>query len=199
MIPRVRLIAAGLLALATIGGYWCYAAWPAWRGTEIYLPVLTTPLDTGVVSLELPDERLAPDFPGVTRAPVEAVFVPVRAIGGLWDAKADEAANRLALRGRPLYVQFQPEGSAITGGWVAWRPVSISTGVIEGAVNLQARVLTVDAGGRLQVRYAARMAHLPPELAGAPITAAYVILKVLPSGRHAVTGLIIDGRRIGGQ
>jgi hypothetical protein len=209
------------MVLVIIVAYWLYAAWPMWRGTEVYLPVLTRAQGNGTVWLEFPDQRLDPGFPGVTRptTPGDAVFVPVRAIGNLWDAKAQFERNRQQLLGRTLFVQVQPAGSPITGGWTAWRPVSVSDGLIAGEVNLRAQVQSVDPGGRLQMRFAVQATHLPPDLAGSrqtadwkkapvgpggavrdvePITSAYAVLKVLPSGRHAVVAMIVAGKRVRG-
>jgi hypothetical protein len=224
MSPRLRFLSAGFLALATVAVYWVYAGWPEWRGTEIYLPVLTRTQRDGSQWLEFPDQRLDPGFSAGTRAAAagtsaDAVYVPVRAIGNLWDAAAAVDRNTQRLRGRIVFVQVQPVGSPISGGWTAWRPVSVSDDPIDGEVNLRAHVQNADAGGRLDVRYAAVVTRVPADPAGdratvdwkkapvgpggaardvEPITSAYAVLKVLPSGRHVVVAMIVAGKRVPG-
>lgn len=196
MTTGTRIAGAGAVVLAIAAGMWLYLLWPRWYGTEVLLPVelKARPGSTGGVFTSYPDSRLQLDATNTAAATgqTDVARVDVRSIGVVWDSRhapRDEAAR---IRNRTVYLQLKPGGKTATTGEALSHPVSISTTRVADAINLRVQVgdsnpsaqINVDiAGGRL------------PLAAGQPLDHAAAILKVLPSGRHALVGISAGGIR----
>lgn len=209
------ILIAGALALIVTASHATYRTWPARHGTEIIVPAAIHAQAAGLamVSIELPLSRIELDVPHRTPAVTET-FARVGLVGTWWTADGDDKANRRRLTGRPLYLQLTPAGPTRPGGPVAVQPSTASDQPVAGAVNLATTVMRVREDGYLwlgfpfgpigvphEVAMHARPPTPPrPRLADAtPLPAAdpgvYAVLRVLPSGRAALVGVIVNGAR----
>lgn len=214
--PRGILV-AGAIAIAVTGAHGTYRAWPAAYGTEIHIPaaLMRLPGDLGLVSVQLPLTRLALDVPR-EQPPSGESFEAVRRIGHWWTDNAPAGANRRRLRGHPLYVQLLPGSPLWPGGPVQMRGSTVSDGPVEGSINLAGIVTGVSDDGSVWVDFSFGPIAVPNEVAAAarsltrdderrpatglstqPATDPGIaaVLRVLPSGRAALTGVIVNGKR----
>ena len=196
MTRRARIIGAGAAVLAIAAGLWLYLLWPRWYGTEVLLPVdlSVQPGGDGGVSASYPGSRLQLDVTNTLAAGgrTQVARVDVRSIGVVWDSRhapRDEAAR---VRNRIVYLQLKPSGQTSSTGEALMRPVSISTTPVPDAVNLRVQVGYANTAGQIDVDIAG--GRLPLD-ARQPLEHAAAILKVLPSGRHALVGIMTDGTR----
>lgn len=214
MSAAMRSLLAGLVALALVVSHLAYRAWPGWFGTEIYLPVSMHPVNPpsfGNVGIDFPAERLRLDVPrGASEAPAE-LFQLVHGAGfGI------EAAAVRRMRGHDLFVQLEPDQPLSPAGPVSMRPVGLSHTPIAGVTNVAGRVTRVETDGRLWLNFGSHQLPVPPDIAGrarpleiirepyrlpevksrAADPGTFAILRVLPSGRAVLAGLIVDGRRV---
>ena len=211
------ILAAGLVAVAVTGAHGLYRSWPVTHGTEICVPaaLFRQPVQVGVVQVRLPLARIALDVPHTAPAVTEA-FESVRHIGGWWIAGGDAHANARALRGRELYLQLTAGQPVFAGGPVGMRPVTVSDAAVEGAVNLAGTVSGVREDGYLWLDFSIGWIAVPREIESSarPVNApvprtgeaggvaapaadpgVYAVMRVLPSGRAALVGVIVRGTR----
>jgi hypothetical protein len=215
---RARGIAvAGAFAVAVTGAHALYRSWPVTQGTEICVPaaLFRQPVEVGVVMVRLPIARIELDVPHTTPAVTET-FEPARRLGEWWITGGDRSANGRARRGRPLYLQLESGEPAMPGGPAVMRPSTISDTVVTGAVNLEGIVTRVREDGYVWLDFPVGWIGVPPAIessarplfvpgqqrnadTGPPPPAAdpdvYAVLRVLPSGRAALTGVIVKGVR----
>lgn len=196
--PR-GIAAAGLFALAVTGAQGLYLSWPATHGTEIYMTatLVRQPARDEWVRVRLPIERIVTDrteSAAADRADRTERYEHVPRAGG-WIAGGDVRADALTLRGRPLYVQLTPGEPLWPGGPPAHRAVSVSNAPVSGATNIAGTVTSVREGGRLWLDFAIAPIAVPQEVAAAPEPRAFAVLRVLPSGRAALHGVIVNGER----
>jgi hypothetical protein len=185
-----RVLVAGLALIGLVAGYWLYAAWPAWFGSEIRLAVFVRTLEGAeqYEGLEYPAARVAIDVPYGRGAESSVPHVTVKQLDAVWPADPDTARTARLLRGRIVYLQLEQLAEAPGRPRGEYGPVSISTSPVPGAMNLRAKILTADSLARLNLEIGwsrflvGRGRHAPPGEAVA-------VLHVLPSGRHALVGL----------
>lgn len=170
MTLRARIIAAGVVILLMASGVWLYLQWPRWYGTEVVLPVTvrSNSASGGYVFVEYPDAKIKMDA--------------MRTVGVVWDTRLDLDQRVSQIRNRIFFLQLKPT-AAIAEGRALWHPVSISDTPIRDAVNLRVRVINADRDGALDLEIASN--RIPMTATPIPNQAA-VVLKVLPSGRHAL-------------
>lgn len=183
------------------------------------------PAGLGYVLLDLPAERLrleVPDGPlavplqNAATEPKAELFQPVRRAGAERESVGQRQASVSGLRGRDLFVQLEPDRPVWPDGPASLRPVSVSDVRITGATNLAGHVIRVDEGGRLRLTFGSHQMPVPPDVGARakaldivrepnrPPTArgraadpgTFAIFRVLPSGRAALAGLLVDGKRI---
>lgn len=200
-----RITLAGLSALVLIASHAVYRAWPRWYGTELYLPAAVYPVDPtslGYVRVDVAAERLRLGVPGGLGEQQTKLFQSVRGIGGV-------------SRGN-VFVQLEPDQSLWPHGPVAMRPVSVSETRVAGATNLAGHVTRVDEAGRVWLTFGSHQLPVPPDVvtrakplevirepnrspaakSRPPDPGTFAIFRVLPSGRAAIAGLIVAGRRV---
>jgi hypothetical protein len=95
------------------------------------------------------------------------------------------------LQRRVVYVQVERPPDATTSGPSKtegpYVPVSVSAGPKPGAINLRARVTRAEPAGRFTIALAPPLIPVPAGIdENAFVTA---VLRVLPSGRHAIVRL----------
>ncbi len=187
------IVAAGATALVISGAHAIHRAWPAARGTEIHVAATLTreAYNAGLVRVRLPFERIELDVPRTAAAPEEP-FVPLPRSGDWWVTGGDPRANSRRLRGRPLYVQLTPGPALFPGGPAEMRASTVSATPVSGAVNLAGIVTSVREEGYVRLDFAFAPVALPSAVRAG---AAAAILRVLPSGRAVLTGILVDGRR----
>lgn len=210
------IAAAGAIALVVTSAHACYRSWPITHGTEICVPaaIVSQPADVALVAVQLPLARIELDVPHTTPA-VSDTFERVRRVGGWWVTGGGAAANARNLRGRPLYLQLTPGQPLWPGGPVEMRPSTVSDSVVSGAVNLAGTVTSVREDGYVWLDFMFRWITVPKDVAAharpfvapgprgnrtGPIPPAAdpgveAVLRVLPSGRAALVGVIVNGTR----
>jgi hypothetical protein len=188
------IVAAGVIALVVTGAHAGYRSWPVARGTEICVPatLVRQPGDLGLAEVRLPFSRIALDVPHTTPASTET-FEPVRRAGEWWIAGGGAGANARRLRGRPLYLQLVPGQPLWTGGPVDMRASTLSDALMPGAVNLAGRVTLVREDGYIRLDFAFAPMAVPASVPADARVAA--VLRVLPSGRATLVGVIANGTR----
>lgn len=217
MIDPRGILVAGAIAIAATGAHAAYRAWPAAYGTEVHVPaaLVRLPGDLGLVSVQLPLTRLALDVPH-KQPPSGESFEAVRRIGRWWIDDAPAGVNARRLRGHTVYLQLLPGSPLWPGGPVQMRGSTISNAPAEGAINLAGIVTGVNDDGYVWVDFSFGPIAVPSAVAAAarpvtpgggprhatgpptqPATDAGVaaLLRVLPSGRAALTGVIVNGTR----
>ena len=209
------IAAAGAIALVVTGAHAAYRAWPVRNGTELCVRAAMVRLpDTTLVAVQVPLARIAIDVPHTTPAPSDT-FEPVRVIGTWWVTGESAVATARRLRGRPLYLQLRPGPPLWTGGPVDMRLSTVSDSIVSGAINLAGRVTSVREDGYIWLDFAVGPSAAPPDVAArarpaapagprgsrtGPIPPASdpdvaAVLRVLPSGRAALVGVIVNGSR----
>jgi hypothetical protein len=210
------IAAAGAIALVVTGSHTAYRSWPVRHGTEVCLPaaLVRQSAALALVAVRLPLARIELDVPH-TRPAVGEPFEPLRRIGDWWAAGGSAGTNARRLRGRPLYLQLTPGRPLWTGGPDEMRASTVSDGLVGGAINLAGLVSSVREDGYLWLDFSFGPIAVPPAVAAAarpftdpgprptaagPILPATdpgvaAVLRVLPSGRAALVGVIVNGTR----
>lgn len=192
-----RIMAACVLVIGLAAGNWAYLLWPRWFGAEVLLPVKlqTRSGQSGGVFTDYPDARLQLDADNALkdRARTDATFTPVRSIGVVWDSRVGPKENAQILRRRTLFLQVRPSGKTLTSGDALSRVVSVSRTRVPDVMNLAVVVDGITLAAQADVHIAGGRVPVPQDLA---IDQAVAILKVLPSGRHAIVGMIVGGKRV---
>jgi hypothetical protein len=210
------VVIASLVAVAVTSTHAVYRLWPATHGMEICVPaaLYRQPVQVGVVQVGLPMSRIELDVPHTAPAVTEP-FESVRAIGGWWVIGGDARANSRALRGRPLYLQLTAGEPVMPGGPAVMRLVTVSDAAVSGATNVAGAVLRVREDGYIWLDYPVGWISVPRDVESkarpldapgprgnitGPIPPAadpgvYAVLRVLPSGRSALVGVIVSGKR----
>jgi hypothetical protein len=198
MTLRARIIAAGLIVLAIVGGLKVYLLWPRWYGTEVLLRITLGARggSEGVVAY-FPDSRLRLDATNTQAAngKVEGALVEVRSLGVVWDSHHAPAEEAGRIRNRSVYLQLKFADTRAATGEALSRPVTISTTLVPGVLNLRVEVTSANTAAEINVGITGAGAFLPLK-PGTAIDHASAILRVLPSGRHALVGVIAGGARI---
>ncbi len=186
-----RIVAAGAIVLGIALGLWIYLQWPRWYGAEV---LLTFERSAGQVSpgpsfVSYPDTRLQLDatntMPEAGQTNVKRITV--RSIGVVWDSRNDPDDEASRLRNRRVYLQVTSERNL-------WRVVSVSTTLVPDVLNIAGQVEYANRAGQMDVNIA--VGRLPIATTRAP-EQAKAILRVLPSGRVGVIGIIqADGARV---
>ena len=196
MTLRARIIGAGGVVLAAATGVWLFLQWPRWYGTEVLLPidVIAQPGVSASAMASYPDSHLQLDVAHTLAAagPADVARVDVRSIGVVWDSRREPRDEAARIRNRTVYLQLKPSGTVASTGEPLWHPASISTTRVADAINLRVRVIGANPAGQLDVDIAGGRL---PLAAGQSRQRAAAILKVLPSGRHALVGIITNGGR----
>jgi hypothetical protein len=207
------IAAAGLIAIFVTGARGLYRAWPVTHGIEIYVPaaIFAQPGDLAMVEVRMPFARLELDVPHTTRE-VGETFEPVRRMGTWWN---DGPSKARALAGRALYLQLLAAEPLWPGGPAAMRPSTVSDGVVNGAINLEGMVSRASESGYIWLDFPfgwigvprSVVSHarpfVPPgartntrgSIPPASDPGVFAVLRVLPSGRAALTGVIVNGTR----
>lgn len=210
------IAAAGLIAVAVTSTHALYRSWPVTHGTEICVPaaLYRQPVEVGVVMVRLPIARIELDVPHATPIVTET-FEPARRAGDWWITGGDKSANMRARRGRPLYLQLEPGEPPVPDGPAVMRPSTVSDTVVSGAVNVEGIVTRVREDGYIWLDFPVGWFGVPREIEAAarplfvqgprgndtepPKPAAdpgiYAVLRVLPSGRASLVGVIVNGTR----
>jgi len=197
VIDRRGILAAAGLAITVTGAHAVYRAWPAVYGTEVYLPaaLIRQAGDLGLVSVQLAPARIALDVPH-KEPPAREPFEAVQRIGSWWIDGGQAGANERRLRGRPLYLQLIPGSPLWSGGPVQMRTSTVSDAPIESATNIEGVVTRVSSDGYLWLDFSLAPIALPGLAANLPAnTAAAAIMRVLPSGRAVLVGVVVNGTR----
>jgi len=195
MMPRTRIATAAVLVMAIASGVWLYLLWPRWYGTEVLLPVtLGVRNGGGDVIASYPDSRLRLDATNTQAvdSKTENAQVDVRSVGVVWDSHNNPVEETSRLRNRIVYLQLKPTDKKSTSGEPLWHAVTISTTLVPDALNLRVEVSDTNPSARIVVNIAGGRLPITKEMAVSPAAA---ILKVLPSGRHAIVGVITGGQR----
>jgi hypothetical protein len=188
-----RIVLAAVVTLGLGAGTLVYEAWPTWYGQEITLQGLLGPKDrrTGRASIEFLASRLRVEGPGIVAddSPVPAYLV--RQIDPIWPEGSDPVHSARLLQRRVVYVQVERPPDATTSGPSKtegpYVPVSVSAGPRPGAINLRAGVTRAEPTGRFTIALAPPLIPVPAGVdENAFVTA---VLRVLPSGRHAIVRL----------
>lgn len=197
----IRAVAAGVVCLAILTGMMIGHAWPLWTGETIVLPVdahddrnvfrgefvhITTPANRVIVS---DDPHARPPAGGIVVRPAQH-----------WprDLPTDRQHLRRRMQGRVVYVQFEP--SPAEDGLVEHRPVSISTAIEDGKVNIRGHVrvgpeaLFVDFG--LDAFYMQQGRAREVEEALRQGRRVQMQVAVTSSGRARIRHLLIDGKEV---
>lgn len=179
-----RILLAALVTLGLGAGTLVHEAWPSWYGREISLQGLLGPKDkrSGRASIEFLAQRVRVEGPGIVAddSPVPAYLV--KQVDTVWPASDEPVQSARLLQRRVVYVQVEREGNE--GPHV---PVSVSRGPVAGAINLRARVTRAEPTGRFEITLAPPLIPIPAGIDENMFVTA--VLRVLPSGRHAIVRL----------
>ena len=186
-----RILLAAIVTLGLGAGTFMYDAWPSWYGQEITLQGLLGSKDkrSGRASIEFMAQRLRVEGPGIVADDFLVPAYLVRQIDTVWPAGDDPLRSARLMQRRVVYVQMERQGADVgpsqpEGPHV---PVSVSRAPVAGAVNLRARVVSAEPTGRFQIALAPPWIPIPAGLDEAAFVSA--VLRVLPSGRHAIVRL----------
>ena len=207
---------AGAIALVVTGAHAAYRSWPVTQGTEMFVPAAVVRLEggQGLVAVQLPVARIELDVPHTPPA-VHDSFASVQRIGEWWVADGGARANGRRLRGRPLYLQLAPGPPLWAGGPGEMRPSTVSDAPVSGAINLAGTVTSVREDGYIWLDFAFAPIAVPRDVASSarpPVSpgprrtdagpippgadpGVAAVLRVLPSGRSALAGVIVNGTR----
>lgn len=200
MTDQRGIAAAGLIALVVTGAQGLYLSWPATHGTEIYMTAVLArqPAGDEWVTVRLPIARIVTERTegsAADRAEATESYEYVPRVGDWWIGGGDIRANARKLRGRPLYVQLTPGEPLWPGGPPAMRALSVSNRPVSGAMNIAGTVTMVREGGRLWLDFAIAPIAVPKEVAAAAAPRVFAVLRVLPSARAALHGVMVNGAR----
>lgn len=197
MNARQRILLAGAAVLTMLAVLWVFLAWPRWYGAEIHVPVH---LDVAVGAPDMsrahfPDSRLQMDATHVLPPPArqrpgseqESARINLRSIGVVWNSTNDPTEESFRLHNMTVYLQMQRDD--VSG---VWHPVSISTTLVSGATNIRTRINYANASGQVDVDLDAFRVPVSADRTRQPSSA---ILMILPSGRYALVGIVLDGER----
>ena len=184
-----RVVTAGTMCLAILGGMIVGHAWPLWTGRTVTMKV--TPVDPRdlfrgeYVRLGTAANRLRVGAAGVPAAGDNRVVVQALGSG------VEEPA-----RGSIIYVQLQPSAA---GDYV---PVTISATRVADALNLRGRIRYVTSRGNLDVDYGLD-AYYVQEGTGPVLEQALragrnvqMEIAIAASGRSRIRSLLVDGVRV---
>lgn len=190
-----RILLAALVTLGLGAGTLFYEAWPSWYGQEISLQGLLGPKDkrTGRASIEFLASRVRVEGPGIVAddSPVPAYLV--KQLDTVWPAGDDPVHSARLLQRRVVYVQMERQSDGVTPESGAaqsaapYVPVSVSRTPVAGAINLRARVMRAEPTGRFEIALAPPLIPIPAGVDENVFVTA--VLRVLPSGRHAIVRL----------
>ena len=198
MTLRARIIAASLIVLAIVGGLKLYLSWPRWYGTEVLLPVtLGVHGNGGIITASYPDSRLRLDATNIqaASAKIEVALIDVRSLGVVWDSRHEPALEAGRIRNRTVYLQLKTIGTTAATGEALSHVATISTTLVPGVINLRVEVTNANASAQITVGIAGSNTILPLK-PGAALDHGAAILRVLPSGRHQLVGVIAGGVRV---
>ena len=188
-----RILLAALVTLGLGAGTWAYEAWPSWYGQEIPVQGLLGPKDkrSGRASIEFLASRVRVEGPGMVADDSPVPAYPLKQIDTVWPAGDDPVHSARLLHRRVVYVQMerQSEGATPEAGGAAqpagpYVPVSVSRAPVAGAINLRARVMRAEPTGRFEIMLAPPLVPIPVGIDENVFVTA--VLRVLPSGRHAI-------------
>jgi hypothetical protein len=184
---------AAAVALAVTGGHAAYQIWPLARGTEITAPasLIRGGTPAGYAAVRLTFARIALDVPHAPPAPKEPFQALPRA-GNWWTSGGVARVNAIALRGRPLYVQLTPTQPQTPDRPVDTQPSTVSDRPAAGAINVAGTVTTVRDDGYVELDFGFAPLPVPVSVPAGPAAA---ILRVLPSGRAVLVGVVVNGTR----
>lgn len=191
MIWRVALAAVVTLGLGA--GTWVYEAWPSWYGQEITLRGQFGGKDprSGRASIDLEARRLKIEGPGLAADDLPVPAYVVKQIDAVWPVAADAAHSARLLQRRMVYVQMERQSGGVDPAAAepaaAYIPVSVSRAPVAGAISLRARVIRAQPSGRFEVSLAPPLVPIPAGIDENAFVSA--VLRVLPSGRHAIVRL----------
>lgn len=195
-----RALTAGAICLVILGGMMIAHAWPLWNGHTILLPVTTghslSPVRGERVTLQTPANRIFVSDDANALAPQEAVRIRPAA-GWPRDLADDYRERRRRLRGRLVYVQFEPIPDA---NW-QHRPVSVSLKPVDNAVNIRGRIYPT--GSTFHVDFGLDPYYVPEGTASHIAEAIQqrrqveMEVAVAASGRPRIRRLLIDGTPFG--
>ena len=197
MKPRLRILLAGAAVLMMVAVLWVFLQWPRWYGTEIHVPVRLD-VASGAPDMSwahFPDSRVQLDATHVLPPPArprpgsdqESPRINLRSIGVVWNSANDPTEESFRLHNMTVYLQMERDDER-----GVWHPVSISTALVPGATNIRTRINYANASGHVDVDLDALRVPLS---ADGKRQSSSAILKVLPSGRHALVGIVIGGER----
>ena len=186
-----RVLVAALVTMGLGAGAWAYEAWPAWYGQAIVLQGLLGSRDarTGRTPIEFAAARLKLDLPDAFPDDSPVPFYLVKQIDSIWPAGANPVQSARLMQRRVIYVQMerQSDGAGPSQPEGPYVPVSVSHTPVAGAINLRARVTKAAPTGRFDVALAPPLIPVPP--GRDDNTFVPVVIRVLPSGRHAIVRL----------
>lgn len=177
-----RILLAAIVTLGLGAGTWAYEAWPSWYGREITLQGLLLSKDkrTGRASIEFLAQRVRVEGPGIVAEDFPVPAYLVKQIDTVWPAGDDPVQSARLLQRRVVYVQMERQGEVDV-------PVSVSRAPVAGAINLRARVTGAKPTGRFEIAFAPPLVPVPAGVDENGFVTA--VLRVLPSGRHAIVRL----------
>jgi uncharacterized membrane-anchored protein len=194
-----RVLVAGAMCLAILGGMLVGHAWPLWTGRTVVLPV--RPVDPRdlfrgeFVRLDTPLAAV-----GIAKAGASSTQADVLPVVGEWPF--ERAAGRL------VYVQLAPREGTPVNAAPEYRAISISTRPVDGAINLRGRVHwshgnegTSAAGvERVRIGYGLDAFFMqegtarPVEDAMRAGRAVQMEVAIASSGRARIRNLLVDGK-----
>jgi len=186
-----RILLAALVTLGLGAGTLVYEAWPAWYGQEITLQGLLGSMNkrTGRASIEFMAQSVRVEGPGIVPDDLLVPAYLVRQIDTVWPTSEDPVHSAALLQRRVVYVQMErpSEGVGPSQPAADFIAVSLSRTPVSGAINLRARVIKAEPTGRFVIALAPPLVPIPAGVDESAFVTA--VLRVLPSGRHAVVRL----------
>jgi hypothetical protein len=186
-----RILLAALVTLGLGAGTLVYEAWPAWYGQEITLQGLLGSMNkrTGRASIEFMAQSVRVEGPGIVPDDLLVPAYLVRQIDTVWPTSEDPVHSAALLQRRVVYVQMErpSEGVGPSQPAAPYIPVSVSRTPVSGAINLRGRVIKAEPTGRFVIALAPPLVPIPAGVDESAFVTA--VLRVLPSGRHAVVRL----------
>jgi hypothetical protein len=188
-----RILLAAVVTLGLGAGTLAYEAWPSWYGQEVTLQGLLDPKDkrTGRAPIEFMAQSLRVEGPGIDPYDSPAPAYLLKQIDTVWPAGDDPVQRARLMVRRVVYVQVErqsevadPAAAQIAAVSI---PVSVSRAPIRGAINLRARVVQAEATGFFKIALAPPLIPVPAGVEDSTFVTA--VLRVLPSGRHAIVSL----------
>ncbi|MSO50677.1 MAG: hypothetical protein EXQ49_12410 [Acidobacteria bacterium] len=186
-----------MASIAIGSAFWIHQAWPWWYGEDVYLAATVNGYGPKRIRLEFKDSQVW--LRGVAEPSQWAIefFTPVTPFPGIWDTSRPWPAEAKRLHGRRVFLQMERSGRLMPDGSHMATAVSLSEAPVDGHLNFAVRVISAwpTREGMLSLNFAS--APLEPWLHGSvvprdglKVSRAAVHLNVLPSGRHAVIGIV---------